>query len=235
LSRGFEVETVILERPISRWTLVRRRAARVGVIRLIDQLAFLLLVPPILRILARRRLDELRARLGADRSVPADRIVHVESVNADACVAELRRRSPSVVVVSGTRIIHRAVLAELAVPVINVHAGITPRYRGVHGAYWALAEGRPASAGVTVHLIDAGIDTGGILGQATIEPQPDDSFVTYPYLQLEAGLPLLDAAVGAALRGSLETVPSLDASESVLRYHPGIVGYLRGRLRRGVR
>ena len=50
-----------------------------------------------------------------------------------------------------------------AVPAVflNTLAGITPSYRGVHGAYWALVQRQPDACGVTVHLVDAGIDTGG--------------------------------------------------------------------------
>ena len=108
---------------------------------------------------------------------------------------------PDLVVVHGTRIIAERVLREIAVPVVNVHAGITPRYRGVHGGYWAFADGRPELAGTTVHLVDAGIDTGGILGQTTFERGQDDTIATYPLLHLACGLPVLVAvASGAAER-----------------------------------
>ena len=60
-------------------------------------------------------------------------------------------------------------LGSLGCPVVNVHAGITPRYRGVHGGYWALAERHPEWVGTTVHLVDPGIDTGAILAQATFD------------------------------------------------------------------
>ena len=66
-------------------------------------------------------------------------------------------------------------------------AGITPLYRGVHGAYWALAEGRRDLCGVTVHRVDAGIDTGEVLAQVLIDPTPQDNFVTYPWLQVAEG------------------------------------------------
>ena len=75
------------------------------------------------------------------------------------------------------------------VPVINIHAGVTPRYRGVHGGYWALREGRPGLAGSTVHLVDPGIDTGGILAQATFTAGDADSIATYPLLHLACGSP----------------------------------------------
>jgi folate-dependent phosphoribosylglycinamide formyltransferase PurN len=231
----FAIEAVILEQSPSRFARLRKRARRLGILRVFDQAVFSLLVVPALRVLGRSRLAALRARLGDGQPIPEERIVRVDSINSEAAIAELQRRNPGLVVVSGTRVIAGAVIDSIRAPFVNMHAGITPRYRGVHGAYWALAEGRPGSAGVTVHLVDRGIDTGGILGQALISPSREDSFATYPYLQLEAGLPLLIAALEAALGGRIETIASIDATSSVLRYHPGLTDYVARRLRRGVR
>lgn len=44
-------------------------------------------------------------------------------------------------------------------PVINIHPGITPRYRGF-GNIWAFYEDNAACAGYTIHQVDAGTDTG---------------------------------------------------------------------------
>ena len=71
-------------------------------------------------------------------------------------VALLTSLRPVVVVVNGTRIIAARVLESAGCPVVNLHAGITPRYRGVHGGYWALAERHPEWVGTTVHLVDPG-------------------------------------------------------------------------------
>ena len=55
-------------------------------------------------------------------------------------------------------------------PVLNYHAGITPKYRGMNGGYWALATGDAGNFGATVHLVDAGVDTGGVLHQVRGRP-----------------------------------------------------------------
>ena len=123
-------------------------------------------------------------------------------------------------------------LSSTHAPFINTHAGITPKYRGTHGGYWALYNSDPGRCGVTVHLVDAGIDTGDIVDQAPIKPIREDSFVTYPYLQLAAALPLLVKAVQGALAGALPS--RLATGESAVWYHPGLLQYLAGRLR-GVR
>jgi methionyl-tRNA formyltransferase len=114
---------------------------------------------------------------------------------------------------------------------INIHAGITPKYRGVHGAYWALLSDDPEKCGVTVHLVDPGIDTGSIIAQKTITVTRKDNFVTYPLLQLAAGIPMLQAAVADCLGGDLDLKPASGSSR--LWYHPTMGQYLYHRLFKG--
>ena len=109
------------------------------------------------------------------------------------------------VVVSGTRIIAARVLNCVPAVFINMHAGITPLYRGVHGGYWALVERNVDACGVTVHEVDTGVDTGRILGQTRITPNGEDNFVTYGFLQQAAGLPLLKRAIRDACDGQLQS------------------------------
>jgi hypothetical protein len=78
--------------------------------------------------------------------------------------------------------------AGLNTTMINIHCGLTPKYRGVHGGYWALAQDDRAMCGVTIHLVSPGVDTGDILAQRTIEPTSADNFATYPHLQLAAAM-----------------------------------------------
>jgi len=228
--------SAILEAPPSRVALVRRRARRLGWVEVSGHVAFMLLVMPVLKLVGRSRVQEVGAAHGMDFG-PIGRAVHVGSVNDATTRAVLRELSPDLVVVHGTRVISGAVLGGITVPVINVHAGITPRYRGVHGGYWAIYEGRPDLSGTTVHLVDTGIDTGGILRQAVFEWGPGDSIATYPYLHLACGLPLVVETVTAALDGHpLEVQPPLAGAEvSKLRWHPTAWAYLMARFRRGVR
>jgi methionyl-tRNA formyltransferase len=104
-----------------------------------------------------------------------------------------------------------------------MHAGITPKYRGVHGVYWALANKDPQNCGVTVHLVDAGIDTGAIISQKNITVNPQDNFVTYPLLQLAEGIPLMKKAIEDILSNRLVIQPA--TGESRLWHHPTIWQY----------
>ncbi len=55
---------------------------------------------------------------------------------------------------------------------LNVHSALLPAYRGVHPVSWALVDGA-AETGVTVHGIDAGVDTGPIVAQRRVTIRDD--------------------------------------------------------------
>jgi folate-dependent phosphoribosylglycinamide formyltransferase PurN len=231
LAARFPGLTAVLEAPVPRRQLLARRVRKLGLATVAGQLLFMSLVLPRLRRPGAARVDEICREHGLDRTpIPEDRVQRVPSVNSDEAREALRRADPAVVVVNGTRIIGRQTLAAVGVPFINLHAGITPLYRGVHGGYWALAEGRPELAGSTVHLVDEGVDTGTVLAQAYFTPGPADSFATYPYLHLAVGVPHLADAVEAALHGTLRPRPH-PALPSRLRTHPTLWQYARTRLR----
>lgn len=228
--------TVFVEESPSRLGLARRRARRLGWWKVTGQMAFVGVVMPLLHWRGRRRVLQIARDHDLDLT-PVRNPILVGAVNDEGTIALLGQASPTVVVVHGTRIISRAVLGAIGVPVLNVHAGVTPRYRGVHGGYWALREGRPDLAGSTVHLVDPGVDTGGILAQATFAPHGADSIATYPFLHLACAIPLLLGQVDAVLAGGCpETVAPLPGAEhSQLRWHPTAWDYLVARRRAGVR
>jgi hypothetical protein len=237
LTATFGVVPVILEEPVSRRALTARRIRRLGYLEVFGQTLFVLAVPRILKIRGRKRIDTIIAEHGLDASPLGGPTICVPSVNGQAARRALTDLKPAVVVVNGTRIISRETLDSVPVPFINMHAGITPGYRGVHGGYWALVEGRRDLVGTTVHLVDTGIDTGVILGQATFPISREDSFVTYPYLHVAAGLPLLVRTVEEVVSDQppRRQAPKETACESRLRYHPTLWGYVARRLTRSVR
>jgi folate-dependent phosphoribosylglycinamide formyltransferase PurN len=227
LASDFPGLEVVLESAGSRWEMLRGRYRRLGVRPAVGQAVFVALAVPLLRRRAQARIHAILDEHGLDASPILTRVHRVESVNSEAARALLRDLAPRVVVVFGTRVIGKATLAASAAPFINMHAGITPRYRGVHGGYWALAEGRPDLVGTTIHLVDEGIDTGAVLEQVRFTPALSDNFASYPYLHVAAGLPALRRAVRAALEGRLGTVAAR-GGPSRLRYHPTVFEYLSG-------
>jgi methionyl-tRNA formyltransferase len=225
---------VVLEQPVSRFRLLRNRMRKLGRVAVLGQLFFMLYLP-LLRWRSRTRLAQLIRTGGLSTTRPADPMVsEFESANSSACHARLRELAPDVVVVNGTRILSRETLSACSAVFLNTHCGITPAYRGVHGAYWALAQGDAAHAGVTVHVVDPGIDTGNIVYQQRVEMDQHDNFVTYPVQQYVAAIPLLLAALRDVSAGKLKTYRREDLT-SALWYHPTLWQYMWTRLLRGVR
>ena len=235
LSPRFEIARVITERRFSRLTVFARRRKRQGLLSALGQAAFRIAITPLLEVTSRKRMREIAAEHCLNSAVIAPELVTpVDSANSAQTISLLRDLQPAVVIVNGTRILSREVLQCVPAKFVNLHAGITPRYRGVHGAYWALVEGRGDLCGVTLHLLDEGIDTGPVLAQRMIQLSHADSFATYPMLQLAASLPLLDSVLPALLEGRQPT-PLASAEPSKLWTHPTAFEYVRNRVARGVK
>jgi folate-dependent phosphoribosylglycinamide formyltransferase PurN len=231
LAKRFPDLKIIVERHVSRGALLRRRIARLGLIHVAGQLAFMSLAR-ILQVTSRRRIKEILDDAHLEARWPEGcELIEVPSVNSPECVALLQKLNAHVVLVVGTRIISRSVLSAVAAPFINYHDGITPKYRGIHGGYWAAAEGDLDNFGVTVHLIDAGIDTGDVLYQARFVPTSSDNYTTFPYLQLASALPLMERAAQDAIAGALK--PRKIDLPSRLWSHPTLWDYLATGLKRG--
>lgn len=222
---------IVVEQPLARSTLLRGRVRRLGPLQVAGQVAFMGFAR-VLQWGSRPRIAELLEQHRLEPSWPeGSERIEVPSVNSPECIAAIERFKPRVILVLGTRIVDRKTLAAIKAPLINYHAGITPKYRGIHGGYWAKAEGDLENFGVTVHLVDPGIDTGAVLYQARLTPTAADNYATFPYLQLAAVLPLIEQAARDALAGKLN--PQTVSLPSRLWSHPTIWSYLAAALRRG--
>ncbi|SFJ09392.1 Formyl transferase [Kaistella treverensis] len=233
MAGDFEISKVIMEEPVPKSVLIRNRIKRLGLLTVIDQLLFQTIVTRVLKFVYAGRLRELKKvyRLN-DALIPENVLISVPSVNDAATLSILRELQPDIVIVNGTRIISRKVLRILKnAKVVNTHLGITPEYRGVHGAYWALANADEEHCGVTVHEVDSGIDTGKIYRQKKIEVDRNkDSFITYPLHQYFIGIGLLKEVIADLNSGKSETFSKV-SPDSKLYYHPGFTYYIKNFLK----
>ncbi|MCX6319786.1 MAG: formyl transferase [Bacteroidetes bacterium] len=233
VNRSFPIAHIIEEEPLRGMALAKRRAKKMGWFKVSGQISFALIIGKTLALFSKKRIAAIQTQYAFDLTpLPAEKIMQVASVNDEACIRMLKELDPDVVLVNGTRIISKKVLESTRAVFINMHTGITPAYRGVHGGYWALVNNEPERCGVTVHLVDKGIDTGGVLYQATINTTSRDNFITYPYLQFGEGIPLVKMAVEDALTNDIEVVQP-PAMPSALWSHPGFWQYIYLRLFKG--
>ncbi len=225
---------VVIEEPISIFLLLKKRVARIGISKVLGQMLFMLCIP-LLRRLSYKHIKSLIKSAGLSTRQPAElSIARFESVNSQSCIEWLSIEHPTVVVLNGTRIVSPALLASCNAVFLNTHCGITPAYRGVHGGYWALERGDCDNVGVTVHLVDAGVDTGSIIYQDTIMVDEEDNFVTYPVKQYISGIPLMRRAISDAISSNLRPYRR-DDLPSAIWHHPTVWKYIWARLRHGVR
>jgi methionyl-tRNA formyltransferase len=235
LSQSFTIDAVIREEKPAMAGFLKRRIKKLGFTTVFGQLLFNAAIVPVVSRQSRRRSEQIISSNELDTSeIPSHKVTDVPSVNSDVVISELKRLSPTVVVVNATRIIQEKVLGCVDAVFLNTHAGITPMYRGVHGGYWALACRDAANCGVTIHKIDKGIDTGSIIAQATITPTPEDTFSTYPLLQTARAIRLLELGVKDALSGRISTIAPR-SSKSQLWRHPTAWQYLKNWIKLGVR
>lgn len=234
LNKKFGIELAIIEAGESKKLFLKRRLKKHGIIKVFGQILFQLIVVKFLRMVSEGRRNELLAQENLDLTdIPADKIKHVTSVNAESTIEMIKEINPDLIIVNGTRIISKKVLASVSCKFINMHSGITPKYRGVHGAYWSLVLNDLENCGITVHFVDAGIDTGNIIEQGRVVPTSKDNFTTYPLLQLSTGIILQQKAVEGYFNDRI--VPKKGTAESMLWVHPTIWAYFYYWIFRGVK
>jgi phosphoribosylglycinamide formyltransferase-1 len=104
---------------------------------------------------------------------------HVDRTAWDAALTEaVAAHSPDLVVSAGfMKILGPQFLAQFCGRILNTHPTLLPAFPGAHGVAEALAYGVKVT-GCTVHLVDAGTDTGPILAQQPIPVLDDDDEAT---------------------------------------------------------
>ena len=230
IMQDFNVVGVIQEQPLSRMQLMKWRIKKQGIVNVFGQILFILFRVPMLEWYGKDRMKEILSGFSTS-DIDASLVHNVSSINQKRVAELLQELKPTHVLVYGTRIIKKRILHATDAPFINVHAGITPQYRGGHGMYWALAHDDAEHAGVTVHFVDEGIDTGGVLAQKVLQATERDNFVTYPWLQLTEGIKLLKDVLN---RDTLEPI-QVTGESSDIWYHPTLWGYMWRRVSKGVK
>ncbi|WP_411036633.1 formyl transferase [Shinella sp. BYT-45] len=223
---------VIEEQPESKALFIRRRAKKLGWVQALGQLATMVVSKYGKRFTAARAreiLEEFGANPVRD---PAIRRIAVPSANSPDLLAALDEIRPAALLLVSCRMLKAETLSAMPCPVLNFHAGINPQYRGLQGGYWSRILSDEENFGATVHLVDAGVDTGGVLYQHRLKPSKRDTMHTYPLLQTAASTGIVVQALGDAVSGRLK--PLKIAAPSRQWYHPPIWTWLWNGVTRGI-
>ena len=128
--------------------------------------------------------------VGADN--PADGLAHAELFGvptfvvtpgafenrekwADVLYDNVMHFNPDLVVLAGfMKILPASFVGALSPNLINTHPSLLPAFPGAHAVRDALNAGAKVT-GVTIHVVDEGVDTGPHLAQASLAVLPDET------------------------------------------------------------
>ncbi|CAB4541496.1 MAG: phosphoribosylglycinamide formyltransferase [Actinobacteria bacterium] len=87
---------------------------------------------------------------------------------ADLLLHSIQFHKPDLVVLAGfMRVLPKSIIDALPGKIINIHPSLLPAFPGAHAVRDALAAG-VTMTGATVHIVDAGIDTGPVIRQQEV-------------------------------------------------------------------
>ncbi len=225
LKKSYPNIEVILEKPVSKGKLIRGRIKKIGLFKVLGQLIFQVGIYPFLKSKSESRIKAILHKAGlSSEPIPLKLVQKIGSANDKKSIELIKNKAPDLIIINGTRILSKEFVQTFQGRIMNIHAGITPAYRGVHGAYWALVNNDLENCGTTVHFVDAGIDTGNILARGKVEVGREDNFATYPYLQFAIGISLLISSMQKFFEDNLRVIPTV-SDKTELWYHPTFIEY----------
>jgi phosphoribosylglycinamide formyltransferase-1 len=144
-----------------------------------------------------------------ERSIPA-RFMHpgkyrtrLDEDAERAYVVALQTAEVDLVVLAGfMRVLKDGFLRAFAGSIVNIHPSLLPSFPGLAAWQQALAHGVRVT-GCTVHFVDAGVDSGPIIGQQTVPVLDDDTPETLHQRIQAAEHALYPQCVAAIARGEI--------------------------------
>ena len=185
-SRSILIEAIFIDvqRPTGLQAKLKKltRLGSVGTLRIISKRVRKILAPMELTMISRRLQRKLAPGTAEEwfsndfyRSY-SDRVYIVDDFNGQECEQLLREIGPDVIVLGGSRIIRNNIIDIPKVGILNAHPGLLPEYRGVDVIPWAIYHGDPV--GVTIHFVDEGVDTGGIVARKVVDVTEGDTIAS---------------------------------------------------------
>jgi peptidoglycan/xylan/chitin deacetylase (PgdA/CDA1 family)/folate-dependent phosphoribosylglycinamide formyltransferase PurN len=162
-------------------------------------------------------LARLRERLSRSRPGGTDRhgtpcgpgmaqtpdvtVVQVEDINDEAVVRRVQEFQADLGISLAAPILRNPLFAAPRLGTLNLHKGKVPEYRGMPPAFWELYNGEK-KVGCTIHQVDSGLDTGGIVLETEVPIAPYSTVRGLQLLLDQIGIELMREAAIQALSGT---------------------------------
>jgi phosphoribosylglycinamide formyltransferase-1 len=93
---------------------------------------------------------------------------------AEKLAKNISHFNPDLIVLAGfMKVLPASFVAKFSPRIINIHPALLPSFPGAHAVRDALAAGA-RETGVTIHIVDEGVDTGPVLAQQIVTILPAD-------------------------------------------------------------
>lgn len=146
--------------------------------------------------------DELVSCFGG----PKDRVFEAGALRDKGALEAIRALAPHIgLSVMFGYILREELLSIFPRGVINLHTSYLPYNRGAYPNVWSIVEGTPA--GVTIHYMDSGVDTGDILARRKVPVDPVDTGQSLYYKLERAMLNLFKETWPKIKAGEIDRTP----------------------------
>ena len=159
-----------------------------------------------------KRADEIIAAV----DLPPENVLTANTLGDDDTIKQLDELKPDAGVSAFFGyILRQPVLDIFPRGIVNLHTSLLPLHRGAYPNIWTIVD--QTAAGVSMHLVDKGIDTGPILAQADVPVCPADTGLSLNQRLENAAIELLKDNWSKFVLGELEPLTQNEALASTHR------------------
>lgn len=154
----------------------------------------------------------------------------IDNMNGPEAVDYVRHWQTDLLINAGGGIFRPGIIKAPRTGILNAHMGRLPSFRGMNVLEWSLLHKQPA--GVTVHLIDRGIDTGDTLLFEEIAVEAGDTIATLRAKALVTSVELVVRAVEGLASSQLpRTEQHENDGKQYFTMHPRLKQIVENKLR----
>jgi methionyl-tRNA formyltransferase len=153
-------------------------------------------------------------RLAQERGLP---VLQPSRVKDSSFMEKIHSLQPDMIIVAAFgQILPKAIIDLPPLGCLNIHPSLLPKYRGAAPINWSIIQGE-TKTGVTIMLMDEGMDSGDILAQEEIPLETTDIYGSLHDRLAKIGASLLLQTVLQVITGSIQRQPQ---DTSAVTYAP---------------
>lgn len=128
--------------------------------------------------------------------------------NSQEAIDYLQKHQVDLGIISGARILSKAVIKAAKNKILNIHPGLLPEVRGLDTLLWSIHKNRPL--GISAHLLGARIDSGRLIYKEKLRLKKDDTVIDASLRLLEKQTDILVKSLQVLAKKRLDQLKNLN-------------------------